>query len=151
MTEKQSKELLKRACDIITTLEMFIGYDNTDYRNSYLSKKVDNLFDEVDMLNEAEMYKDTDPDLVQLERVTPYENYVATVKRNIDQATAEGILRDTVAYNYLSKESFDHRCKTDLEFAAQWGDPNWLFPGAPLHDDPDMEAQDSGVFGENKI
>lgn len=88
------------------------------------------------------MYKDTDPDLVQLERATPYEKYVAEVKQNIDLAVQEGILRDTGDYNYLSKESFDHRCKTDLEFAAQWGDPNWLFPGEPLHDDPDMDTQD---------
>ena len=90
-------------------------------------------------------------DLVQLERATPYEVYVATVKQNIDKATEEGILRDTGDYNYLSEESFNHRCKTDLVFAAQWGDPNWLFPGEPLHDDPDMEAQDYDVFGENKI
>jgi len=68
MTEKQSKELLNRACDIITSLEGFIGYNDGDYYNSDLSKSVDNLFDEVDMLKEAEMYKDTDPDLVQLER-----------------------------------------------------------------------------------
>jgi hypothetical protein len=75
------------------------------------------------------------------------------MKRNIDQATEEGILRDDCSegYSYLSEESFDHRCKTDLAFAALWGDPNWLFPGEPLHDDPDAEAQDSDVFGENKI
>ena len=139
MTEKQSKELLDRACDIITSLEGWI-LEGSEYYSSDTAKRVDHLFDEIDMLNDAEMYG-----------VTLYENYVATVKRNIDQATEEGILRDTVAYNYLSKESFDHRCKTDLEFAAQWGDPNWLFPGEPLHDDPDMEAQDGDVFGENKI
>jgi hypothetical protein len=128
MTEKQSKELLNRACDIITALEGFIGYNDGDYYNSDLAKSVDNLFDEVDMLKEAEMYKDTDPDLVQLERGDAYDNYVATVKRNIDKAVAEGILKDdcTEGYSYMSKET-------------------WLCTQA------DQEAQDFDTFGENKI
>ena len=61
MTEKQSKELLDRACEIITSLEGWI-LEGSDYYSSDLAKSVDNLFDEVDML------KETGPDLVQLER-----------------------------------------------------------------------------------
>ena len=142
MTEKQSKELLNRACDIITSLEGFIGQDS-DYYNSDLSKSVDNLFDEVDMLKEAEMYKDTDPDLVELERGGAYENYVASVKRSIDKATEEGILRndDSEGYSYLSKEEFIKRLEVDPRF-VEMGDPNWLFPGEPIHDEYYYDPED---------
>ena len=155
MTEKQSNELLNRACDLITSLEMFIGYDNLDYRNSDLSKNVDSLFNEVDMLNE----EDTGPEhdsagFTDEDRIVDgqYMTYVANVKRSIDKATEEGILRNDCSegYSYLSKEEFIKRLEVDPRF-VEMGDPNWLFPGEPLHDDPDAEAQDYGTFGKNKI
>lgn len=131
MTEKQSKELLKRACDIITSLEGFIELKGNGYYSSDLSKKVDNLFDEVDMLNQ----EDTGPEydsagFTEEDRIVEgqYMTYVENVKRSIDQATAEGILRDDCSegYSYMSKET-------------------WLRTQA------DQEAQDADLFGENKI
>jgi len=189
MTEKQSKELLKRACEIITSLEGFIGYNDGDYYNSHLSKSVDNLFDEVDMLNfhpheDPEVqnsideamgfiqrlktdptfaaqwgYNDLGPEydsagFTEEDRIVEgqYMTYVANVKRSIDKATEEGILRDndSEGYSYLSKEEFIKRLEVDPRF-VEMGDPNWLFPGEPLHDDPDAEAQDYNTFGNNKI
>ena len=93
-----------------------------------------------------------DDDIVELERATAYEKYVASVKRSIDKATEEGILRDddSEGYSYLSKEEFIKRLEVDPRF-VEMGDPNWLFPGEPLHDDPDAEAQDYDTFGKNKI
>ena len=93
-----------------------------------------------------------DDDTVELERATAYEKYVASVKRSIDKATEEGILRDddSEGYSYLSKEEFIRRLEVDPRF-VEMGDPNWLFPGEPLHDDPDAEAQDYDTFGKNKI
>lgn len=93
-----------------------------------------------------------DDDTVELERATAYEKYVASVKRSIDKATEEGILRDddSEGYSYLSKEEFIKRLEVDPRF-VEMGDPNWLFPGEPLHDDPDAEAQDYDTFGKNKI
>ena len=93
-----------------------------------------------------------DDDIVELERATAYENYVASVKRSIDKATEEGILRNDCSegYSYLSKEEFIKRLEVDPRF-VEMGDPNWLFPGEPLHNDPDAEAQDYGTFGKNKI
>tara|TARA_R110000868_G_scaffold55188_1_gene171688 strand:+ start:22 stop:390 length:369 start_codon:yes stop_codon:yes gene_type:complete len=122
MTEKQSNELLSRACEIITSMEGWI-LEGSDYYNSDLAKSVDSLFNEVDMLN---FHPPTD--VVELERATPYEQYVANVKQNIDQATEEGILKDDCSegYSYLSEET-------------------WLRMQA------DQEAQDGEVFGENKI
>ena len=93
-----------------------------------------------------------DDDIVELERATAYENYVASVKRSIDKATEEGILRNDCSegYSYLSKDEFIKRLEVDPRF-VEMGDPNWLFPGEPLHDDPDAEAQDYDTFGKNKI
>ena len=93
-----------------------------------------------------------DDDIVELERATAYEEYVASVKRSIDKATEEGILRndDSEGYSYLSKEEFIKRLEVDPRF-VEMGDPNWLFPGEPLHNDPDAEAQDYDTFGKNKI
>jgi len=53
-----------------------------------------------------------------------YKNYEKTVKASIDKATKEGVLNndDSEGYNYLSKESFIERIKTDDEFAKKWGD-----------------------------
>ena len=134
MTKDQLNELLNRACEIITSLE---GYakEHSHYpdHNKELQKTIDDFFNEVDMLNFHPV-----SDVVELERATPYENYVTSVKRNIDQAVAEGLLKsgtECVSYSYMSEEGFNERVKNDLEFAAQWGDPNWLFPGEPLHDD----------------
>jgi hypothetical protein len=123
MTEKQAKELLNRACDIIASLEGWI-LEGSDYYCSDTAKSVDALFNEIDMLNE---------------RATPYENYVATVKRNIDQAVEDGILKsgtECVSYSYMSEEGFNKRIETDPEFAAQWAD---------------LEAQDYDTFGEKKV
>jgi len=171
-TIDQLNDLLNRACEIITSLEGFIELKGNGYYSSDLSKSVDNLFNEIDFMNEEDtgpeydsagfteedrivegqymnMYKDTDPDLVQLERDedpnwlfpgeplhdddpeeidAAYEKYVETVKRNIDKAVQEGILRDdcTEGYSYMCKET-------------------WLNTQA------DQEAQDHDVFGENKI
>jgi hypothetical protein len=93
-----------------------------------------------------------DDDIVELERATAYEKYVASVKRSIDKATEEGILRNDCSegYSYLSKEEFIKRLEVDPRF-VEMGDPNWLFPGEPLHNDPDQEAQDWDLFGENKV
>jgi len=123
MTEKQAKELLNRACDIITSLEGYAEEAMTEYQGSYTQRNVDAFFNEVDMLNEG---------------ATPYENYVATVKRNIDQAVEEmyGILKPCVSYSYMSEEEFNKRIETNPEFAAQWAD---------------LEAQDYDTFGDNKI
>jgi hypothetical protein len=46
-----------------------------------------------------QMYRDLDAE---------YEKYVENVKRNIDKATAEGILRDDCSegYSYASKETW---------------------------------------------
>lgn len=110
MTEKQAKELLNRACDIITSLEGYAEEAMTEYQGSYTQRNVDAFFNEVDMLNEG---------------ATPYENYVATVKRNIDQAVEDGILKsgtECVSYSYMSEEGFNKRIETDPEFAAQWAD-----------------------------
>ena len=81
-----------------------------------------------------------------------YMTYVANVKRSIDKATKEGVLRDddSEGYSYLSKEEFIKRLEVDPRF-VEMGDPNWLFPGEPLHDDPDQEAQDYNTFGNSKI
>lgn len=130
MTEKQAKELLNRACDIITSLEGFIGQD-IDYYSSDLSKSVDNLFDEVDMLNE----EDTGPEydsagFTEEDRIVngQYRTYVDTVKQNIDKATAEGILKNDCSegYSIMSKET-------------------WLRMQA------DQQAQDWDIFGEKKV
>lgn len=51
-----------------------------------------------------------------------YKNYEKTVKKSIDQATREGILRESNEYNLLSKETFINRIKTDDEFAKKWGE-----------------------------
>jgi hypothetical protein len=127
MTEQQAKELLNRACDIITSLEGFIGQDG-DYYCSDLCKSVDHLFNEIDMLNE----EDTGPEydsagFTEEDRIVngQYRNYVDTVKRNIDQAVADGILKsgtECVSYSYMSEEGFNKRIETDPEFAAQWAD-----------------------------
>ena len=58
MTEKQAKELLNRACDIITSLEGYAEEAMTDYYGSYTQRNVDAFFNEVDMLNE----EDTGPE-----------------------------------------------------------------------------------------
>jgi len=52
-----------------------------------------------------------------------YKNYEKTVKQSIDKATQEGILKNDNSedYNYLSKELFIERIKTDDEFAKKWG------------------------------
>jgi hypothetical protein len=149
MTEKQSNELLNRACDLITSLEMFIGYDNADYRNSDLSKNVDSLFNEVDMLN-FHPHEDTGPEhdsagFTEEDRIVDgqYRTYVENVKRSIDKATEEGILRDddSEGYSYLSKEEFIKRLEVDPRF-VEMGDPNWLFPGEPFHDDYYYDPED---------
>jgi hypothetical protein len=165
---KRLSELLDTACSLIITLEGYIVDANSDYDETPCAKEVHKLFDEIDMLN-FHPHEDTGPehdsagfteedrivdgqymvtfqdtDLAQLERASPYEKYVTTVTDNIHRATKIGILTDddSEGYSYLSKESFDHRCRTDLEFAAQWGDPNC---------DPDQVAQDYNTFGKNKI
>lgn len=138
MTEKQAKELLNRACDIIASLEGWI-LEGSDYYCSDTAKSVDALFNEIDMLNEraTPSFFDVLQELRSYHKAsTPYENYVATVKRNIDKATEEGLLRDSSDYNYMSEETFANRMKTDPEFAAQWAD---------------QEAQDYDTFGEKKV
>ncbi len=67
---EQLRELLDKACSLIITLEGYIIDANSDYDDTPCAKQVHELFDEIDMLNfhppitkEAEMYKDTDPDL----------------------------------------------------------------------------------------
>ena len=131
MTEKQSKDLLNRACDIITSLEGYAEEAITEYQGSYTQKNVDAFFNEVDMLNE----EDTGPEydsagFTEEDRIVEgqYMTYVETVKRNIDKAVAEGILKDdcTEGYSYMSKET-------------------WLNTQA------DQEAQDYNTFGNNKI
>ena len=139
MTEKQAKELLNRACDIITSLEGYAEEAMTDYYGSYTQRNVDAFFNEVDMLNE----EDTGPEydsagFTEEDRIVngQYRTYVETVKRNIDQATEEGLLRDSSDYNYMQKETFANRMKTDKEFAAYWAD---------------QQAQDWDTFGEKKV
>jgi len=51
-----------------------------------------------------------------------YKNYEKIVKRSIDKATEDGILRESNDYNLLSKETFIERIKTDDEFAKMWGE-----------------------------
>jgi len=55
---------------------------------------------------------------------TQYEEYVATVKRSIDQAVEDGILRDCSCegYSYLTERGFAYRMETDEDFAELWGD-----------------------------
>ena len=149
MTKDQLNELLNRACEIITSLE---GYakEHSHYpdHNKELQKTIDDFFNEVDMLNadpraRKDYYQDNDPDIVELERATAYENYVASVKRSIDKATEEGILRDddSEGYSYLSEEEFSKRLEVDPRF-VEMGDPNWLFPGEPIHDEYYYDPED---------
>ena len=167
MTNEQLHELLNRACDIITSLEGYANeHSHYPEHNRELQRTIDNFFNEIDMLNE----EDTGPEydsagFTEEDRIvngqyrntpiTPYEKYVAEIKQNIDQAVADGILKsgtECMSYSYLSEEGFNQRVMNDLEFAARYGDPNWLFPGEPLHDyDPDAEAQDWDIFGEKKV
>ncbi len=53
-----------------------------------------------------------------------YKNYERTVKKSIDKATQDGILKgdDSEGYSYLNRESFINRIKTDPTFAEKWGD-----------------------------
>jgi len=97
-TIDQLNDLLNRACDIITALEGFIELKGNGYYSSDLSKSVDNLFDEVDMLNE----EDTGPE---------YDSAGFAEEDRI----VEGQYRVIIGV------------------------------------DPDQEAQDHDVFGENKI
>jgi len=55
-------------------------------------------------------------------KLSLYEIYVVTVKRNIDQAVKEGILRDCncEGYSYLTEKGFDYRMETDPSFAAEF-------------------------------
>jgi hypothetical protein len=129
-TIDQLNDLLNRACEIITSLE---GYakEHSHYpeHNRELQKSIDAFFDEIDYMNEDEPEYDsagfTAEDRIVEEQ---YMTYVENVKRNIDQATAEGILRDdwSEGYNYRSKEA-------------------WLRMQA------DQEAQDADLFGKHKI
>lgn len=130
MTEKQSKELLKRACDIITSLEWVVRND-LEYWCSDLAKSVDHFSNEIDMLNE----EDTGPEydsagFTEEDRIVngQYRTYVDTVKQNIDKATAEGILKNDCSegYSIMSKET-------------------WLRMQA------DQQAQDWDIFGEKKV
>lgn len=130
MTEKQAKELLDRACDIITSLEGYAEEAITEYQGSYTQKNVNDFFNEVDMLNE----EDTGPEydsagFTEEDRIVngQYRTYVDTVKQNIDKATAEGILKNDCSegYSIMSKET-------------------WLRMQA------DQQAQDWDIFGEKK-
>ena len=130
MTNEQLHELLNRAWDIITSLEWAVR-DDLEYWTSDTAKRVDNLFTEIDMLNE----EDTGPEydsagFTEEDRIVDgqYRTYVDTVKQNIDKATEEGILRcdDSEGYNYMSKET-------------------WLRMQA------DQQAQDWDIFGEKKV
>lgn len=126
MTNEQLHELLNRACDIITSLEGYANEHPDYHRNE--QKVIDDFFNEVDMLNE----EDTGPEydsagFTEEDRIVngQYRNYVDTVKRNIDQAVADGILKsgtECVSYSYMSEEGFNKRIETDPEFAAQWAD-----------------------------
>ena len=154
MTKEQLHELLNRACDLITSLEGFIGYNDGDYRNSDLSKSVDKLFDEIDYLNEEDTGPEYDSagfteedrivngqymDIDAIKQKFRYQRYVDQIKRNIDQAVEDGILKsgtECVSYSYMSEEGFNKRIETDPEFAAQWAD---------------LEAQDYDTFGEKKV
>ena len=61
MTEIQSKDLLSRACEIITSLEGYANeHSHYPEHNRELLRAIDNFFNEVDMLNED--------DVVELER-----------------------------------------------------------------------------------
>ena len=135
---KQLSELLDKACSLIITLEGYIIDANSDYDDTPCAKEVHKLFDEIDMLN---FHPPTD--VVELERgedpnwlfpgeplhdddpedyVVAYMKYVLAVKKGIDQATEEGILKDdnSEGYSYLSRESFIQRINTDPAFANQW-------------------------------
>ena len=154
--EKVLSDLLNRACEIITSLEGYANeHSHYPEHNRELQKSIDDFFNEVDMLNE----EDTGPEhdsagFTDEDRIVEgqYMTYVENVKRSIDKATEEGILKndDSEGYSYLSKEEFIKRLEVDPRF-VEMGDPNWLFPGEPLHDDPDAEAQDYNTFGKNKI
>jgi hypothetical protein len=120
---KQLSELLDKACSLIITLEGYIIDANSDYDDTPCAKQVHELFDEIDMLN---FHPPTD--VVELERAdtedydVAYIKYVLAVKKSIDQATEEGILKDdsSEGYSYLSRESFIQRINTDPAFANQW-------------------------------
>jgi hypothetical protein len=131
---KQLSELLDKACSLIITLEGYIVDANSDYDDTPCAKEVHKLFNDVDMLN-FHPHNDIGPEydsagFTEEDRIVEgqYMTYVETVKQNIDQATAEGILKDDCSegYSYLSKEE-------------------WLRRQA------DQEAQDADLFGENKI
>jgi hypothetical protein len=59
---------------------------------------------------------------LEADKLSLYEIYVTTVKRNIDQAVKEGILRDCSCegYSYLTEEGFAYRMETDPSFAAEF-------------------------------
>jgi hypothetical protein len=149
-TVDQLNDLLNRACTLIDALEEYVKND-IEYWSSYTSKNVDAFFNEIDSMNEdtgpeydsagftdedrivdgqyqvdpnwlfpGEPLHDDDPEDID----AAYEKYVADVKKNIDQATEEGILmkRDcSEGYSYLSKEGFLIRMATDPNFARAWG------------------------------
>jgi thymidylate synthase len=53
-----------------------------------------------------------------------YKNYTKKVQQSIETATKDGILKQSdedIEINFLTKESFIHRIKTDDDFAKQWG------------------------------
>ena len=135
---KQLSELLDKACSLIITLEGYIIDANSDYDDTPCAKEVHKLFDEIDMLNfhpptdVVELERGEDPNWLfpgePLHDDDPedydvaYMNYVLAVKKGIDQATEEGILKDdnSEGYSYLSRESFIQRINTDPAFANQW-------------------------------
>ena len=135
---KQLSELLDRACSLIITLEGYIIDANSDYDDTPCAKEVHKLFDEIDMLNfhpptdVVELERGEDPNWLfpgePLHDDDPedydvaYMKYVLAVKKGIDQATEEGILKDdnSEGYSYLSRESFIQRINTDPAFANQW-------------------------------
>jgi hypothetical protein len=68
---------------------------------------------------QLEHYQDQYQEIIEM----AYQNYVTTVKNSIDLATREGILKPGGPddYNYLSKDSFVHRIKSDKGFSKDWG------------------------------
>lgn len=67
---------------------------------------------------QLEHYKDQYREIIEM----AYQNYVTTVKNSIDLATREGILKPGGPndYNYLSKETFVRRIKSDKGFSKDW-------------------------------
>lgn len=134
-TIDQLNDLLNRACEIITSLEGYANeHSHYPEHNRELQKAVDTFFNEIDSMNEDDGPEYDSAGFTEEDRIVEgqYMTYVESVKRNIDKATEDGILRDDCSegYSYLSKETFIKRAKDIIA---------------------DLDAQDWDTFGKNKI